>query len=346
MFNAVLVSACLWILSVTATASTLPMRHHINNVKQYNEVTGLNCGPASLESVFNYFGPDINQREIADVARTSSIGTYVFDIVRAAQFSYLSQAQGQFFPHDVPAAGYTQRRLGYAAFGHSQATPWLDGLKALVAQDLPPILLMLYTPEPNSGGHYRVMVGYDDDLQQAYFIDPWGRDLNRFVNPDGTVTWSYQDLLTAWNYPEYGSDNPFFAAVISPWQVSLSIDGIVQAGNTISVTADVTYPCPTPFDCSQYPATNANIELSMPAGMNVIGGIASVDIGALPAGGTSKTTWQVSIDHVSLGAAISVSASGEISGVLPAAAWTGGEVNYPSYTFTDRIGGNAVWVLK
>ena len=346
MIRSLLVIFTIGFLSFTTSAADLPARYFIKNVKQFNEVTGLNCGPASLESVFNYFGPDISQREIADVARTSSIGTYVFDIVRAAQFSYLSQAQGHFYPHDVPIAGYTQRRLGYAAFGHAQPTPWLDGLKALVAQDLPPILLMLYTPEPNSGGHYRVMVGYDDNLQQAYFIDPWGRDLNRFVNPDGTVTWSYQDLITAWNYPEYGTDNPFFAAVISPWQVSVSIDGVVQAGNTVKVTADVTYPCPAPFDCSQYPASNANVVLNLPAGMNVMTGAPSVDIGVLPANGHATTSWQVSIDHVNLGAALSVSASGEISGALPTAAWTGGEVVYPPYQFIDRIGGNAVWVVK
>lgn len=73
------------------------------------------CGDGSLESVFDYWGPDINQKAIANVARSSSIGTWAFDIRRAGHFSELSAAQGNYFPHKINS-GVRQRPLGYAAF--------------------------------------------------------------------------------------------------------------------------------------------------------------------------------------------------------------------------------------
>lgn len=49
-----------------------PDAHMISDVPWHKQITALSCGAGSLEIVFDYWGPDINQKEIADVARTSS----------------------------------------------------------------------------------------------------------------------------------------------------------------------------------------------------------------------------------------------------------------------------------
>jgi len=56
------------------------------------------CGPASLEDVFDFFGPDIDQYEIADAAQTDpnpdAYGTYTGHMRRAGHFSDLSNSTG------------------------------------------------------------------------------------------------------------------------------------------------------------------------------------------------------------------------------------------------------------
>src|SRR3989304_1926453 len=99
----VLIIICLSL--VGGAASPLPSAHNITNVTQYKQMNGLMCGDAALETIFDFWGADINQKSIADVARSSSIGTYTWDMVRTGHFSHLSAANGSFFPHDVPTAG-------------------------------------------------------------------------------------------------------------------------------------------------------------------------------------------------------------------------------------------------
>ena len=61
----------------------LPSSHMIANVPWHQQMNGLFCGEGVLEGVYDYYGPDISQKEIADVARSSSAGTWSFDMVRA-----------------------------------------------------------------------------------------------------------------------------------------------------------------------------------------------------------------------------------------------------------------------
>ena len=324
-----------------AAGNIRPPSHMISGVKQYSEITGLMCGPGALESVLDYYGPDISQRAMSNVARTSSIGTYVQDIVRTGHFSKLSAAQGRFYPNAIPKAGFAERPLGYAAFGHAQDTPWLEELKNLVAQDIPVIMLMLFSPDPDSGGHYRVLVGYDDTLGEAYFIDPWGRDLKHVTNADGTITWTYRDVVTAWNYPQYGSPLPYFAAAIMPWKVDITIEGAIEVGNQVTVTANTHYPCPRPFNCSSYPAAASSLILDLPPSMRLITRNSDIAIGNLPAGGSATASWRVAIDAQPNGQALAVTGSGTVSGWMPEAHWAGDKVYYPAYVYDDRIGGRA-----
>ncbi len=195
--------------------SQLPRSHMIANIPYHEQLNGLSCGAGSLEMVFDYWGPDIDQKEIMNVARTSSMGTWTPDIARTGQFSSMSSAQGYFFPQVGPDAGFVERGLGYAAFSFSSERFWLPELKALIAQDFPVIVLMTYTPT-GGGGHYRVVMGYDDAQGLIYFIDTWGRDTLHLNDWTGILPWTYADFQSGWNYTEYGTAHPYFGTVILP----------------------------------------------------------------------------------------------------------------------------------
>jgi hypothetical protein len=168
-------------------SAPLPSSHMVASVPWHQQMNGLFCGEGVLEGVYDYYGPDINQKEIADVARSSSAGTWSFDMVRAGHFSSMSSAQGRFFPHEATSAGYPERALGYASFPYSSDQFWLAELKGLIAADTPVILLMTFEPN-GGGGHYRTAIGYDDAAGIIYFSDPWGRDQKHQTNKTGITS--------------------------------------------------------------------------------------------------------------------------------------------------------------
>ncbi len=336
----ILVIVCSINLTANASAaSSLPGAYNITGVIQHRQINGLSCGPAALEIMFDYWGADINQKSIADVSRSSSIGTYTWDMERTGQFSHLSAGQGRFFPHDVPTTGFPERPLGYASFSFSSNTFWWPDLKGLIASNIPVILLMKYSPSDDTG-HYRVIVGYDENKDEVYFMDPWGRDQGRTTNPDGTVTWNMTDFKNAWNYNKYGTPHPYWGAIMMPWSVKVRTTGKTTANSTIRVTADIKYPCPQPFDCSSYPASNTSAEISLPSNMTVSGS-STIDIGNLPAGKSAIVTWLVHANADSTGSAITVSAGGLVSGAVPQVYRNGYQVSYTAYNYTDEIGGEA-----
>jgi hypothetical protein len=326
-------------VSIGAQSASLPSSHLIPNVVWHQQMNGLFCGPGSLEIVFDYWGPDHDQKAIADVARSSSIGTWCYDIQRAGHFSVLSAAQGAFFPAEVPTAGFPERPLGYASFAHAAETMWLDDLKALLAADIPVIMLMHFAPDDKSGGHYRVAVGYDDAQGVIYFSDPWGRDMRYLPGLPGIIAWTYAEVETGWNYVAYGTPLPFYGVAIMPWKVDLRVKGKVKVGSKLTVTALVSYPCPQPFDTTQFPASGAAATLALPAGLSLLGA-ATVSLGTMAAGTTQSVSWSVQVDQGFSGGAITVHASGQVSGAVPEANWAGQSVSYPPYSYTDLIGGS------
>jgi hypothetical protein len=344
-------SAALWAAFVPGLpaanarpAETIPAAHRIAGVPWHVQINGLACGDGALDSVFDYFGPDIDQKAIADVARTSSIGTYTFDLLRAGHFSALSSAQGRFYPHAAPVAGFVERPVGYAAFSHQAEEPWLAELKALLAADIPVTLLMTYAADGTGGGHYRVAVGYDDDAGVMYFIDPWGRDLRDLPDQPGLIAWTYADVARGWNYAAYGSERPYFGVAILPWNVDVRVSGELQPGATVKVTALVHYPCPRPFDCTAFPAANAVATLELPAGMTALDPL-TVTLGSGPpqsmaAGTTRSASWRVYLSKVPVARTeLEVRAQGTVSGWVPEARWEGQGVVYPVYRYSDVIGG-------
>lgn len=318
----------------------LPDSHLIAGFPWHIQMNGLFCGDGALESVYDYWGPDLDQKVIANVARSSSMGTWSDDIRRAGHFSHLSAAQGSYFPQEVPTAGYPERPLGYAAFSHAATAPWYDELKALIAADIPVILLMQFAPDGTGGGHYRTAVGYDDNAGVIYFCDPWGRDMRYLPGTEGLIAWTYSEVSAAWNYAEYGTPLPYFGVAIMPWQIQPSVKGKRTTGSTITVSAQIHYPCPEPFDSAAFPASHSLATLTVPAGMTLLGP-ATIPIGTFGAGDSRSVSWRVRIDGPITGQSLTVQASGRISGSVPAATWTGGNVAYPPYAYTDEIGSSA-----
>lgn len=338
----------------------LPKSYIISDVPYHRQITGVSCGPAAMEIVYDYWGNDIDQKAITDVTRTSSIGTYTWDMVRAGVFSHLSSAQGKFFPRNAPKAGYAERPLGYASFAYSSDTIWWSALKELITQDIPVVLLMKFSPNDDTA-HYRVIVGYDEEHGVVYFLDPWGRDLTKETNLDSAVTWSMSDFEDAWNYTGYGTTYPYWGTVMIPWRVDIHTGGETSAGSVLEVTAEITYPCYQPFDCPSYSAFDAVAEIILPHGMSLSEGSSRIDIGYIQAGESTTATWKVKLHEDASGSPITVKATGRVSGTVPEINGTGknGEKNkkmgngkdtgsnhdtkgsrndYPAYEYTDEIG--------
>jgi hypothetical protein len=344
MITKIAITAILVLSMLTVASAGLPSSHMIANVPWHQQMNGLYCGEGVLEEIYDYWGPDIAQKQIADVARSSSSGTWSFDMVRAGKFSNLSSAQGRFFPHDVPTAGYPERPLGYASFPYSSDNFWLDDLKSLIAIDIPVILLMTFEPD-GGGGHYRTVIGYDDSKGIVYFSDPWGRDQNHQTNWTGITAWTYDELQSGWNYTAEGEDHPYWGMVMMPWQIDVKTTGRLNPGSTSTVTADITYPCPEPFDPALFPARDAKAVINLPDGMRLASGSRTVSLGEMTAGSTKRASWKVAIDEPLTWNAINVTAYGIVSGHIPEARWTGEQKFYPPYDYIDAIGGEVTLTL-
>ncbi len=94
------------------------------------------CGPAALEVVFNYYGIERNQYEIADkIYRRSIRGTFKQDMVKYARKEGFEITEG---PSD------------------------LDSVKKYIDSDTPVIAFINLGPKFLWRGHFIVIVGYDD----------------------------------------------------------------------------------------------------------------------------------------------------------------------------------------
>lgn len=326
-------------ISFLRKAQKIPSSYLISGILWHEQMNASFCGPASIEMVFDYFGPDINQKPIADVARTSNTGTWSPDIVRTGQFSYLSSAQGNYFPNEAPEAGFDERPLGYAAFAYSSENFWLNDLMALIYSNIPVIVLVTYTPE-GGGGHYRVAIGYDDNEGVIYLLDPWGRDQNHQTNWTGVVKWTYSEFQQSWNYLAEGNEHPYWGSIILPWSVSLNYSGRTKAGSNINLTANITYPCPAPFNCSEFPASEVTATITLPSGMSLNSGSNTVSLGSLGAGNSVEASWSIYLEDNPAGKTISVTAGGTVSGSVPAIYSSNNNLIYPAYDYVDMIGGS------
>lgn len=309
-FSAILLFCSIVFNYVPVRGGSQPPPEVLIPVPHHWQYTGYNCGPACMEMVFDYYGPDINQLEIGDVARTepAPYGTYNTDMERAAHFSNLSTSVGSQLPENI--TGYTARSLGYAAF--SAVSHFLDmgNLKTVLAEGYPIIMLWDW--------HYRVCVGYDSTY--FFFQNSLMEELEKLT---------YQDFLSCW------SSNANYSLFISPWQIEVLAPRNVSPGN-FTVTATITYPCPSPFLQSQYPSHNATATVILPEGLSLAPTESAkkmIGTGDFIPTQNATITWNVqasTIGHYD----IMVEADGTIEGFAPPI-----PSGYPAYTYKDRIGG-------
>ncbi len=287
----------------------------------YYQITTYYCGPAALEMVFDYYGEDISQMEIADVARTSYLegGTFTDEMRRAAHFSNLSISFGDEMPGGI--TGYSAREVGYAAFEQWELT--VDDVKNLINNGEPLIVLMWWSTA-KVYGHYRVVVGYTET--HIIMHDPWNKDLwgGTWGGPDTSMT--YSTFLDLWAY----SAN--WGLWIHPWNIELQIPSIAYDGENFTVTAHISYPCSTLFNVLDYPASLCNATINLQQGLELASGETTRHpLGNINAGNTVQTSWAIRAYETGFHN-ISVTATGMVEGSV----WAHG--TYPSYNYEDAIG--------
>lgn len=282
------------------------------------------CGPACVEMVFAFFGVAIAQEEIADVARTDSYysGTYTEDMVRAGHFSNLSTSIGDEMPGSI--TGYTRRKTGYATFEKWGTT--IDEVKTLIDEGYPPILLM-WQDEFHMAGHYRVAIGYNDT--HVVFHDPWNKVMWGGTYGGANLTLTYSTVLDFWGY------SGCWAMTACPWTISIEGPSSVYREETFTITANITYPCPTPFTPSDYPATYVNATLNPSSGLDFASGeTAAKPISDLQGGQSTSVSWSMVAESSGM-ESVNVTVGGLVNGsVYPLPI-------YPGYDYEDRIGGSS-----
>ncbi|HVO85784.1 MAG TPA: C39 family peptidase, partial [Candidatus Eisenbacteria bacterium] len=282
------------------------------------------CGPAALEMVFNYYGENISQSEIACVAR--SIGdplyvTYTDELRRAGHFSNISTSMGGELPANI--TGYTLRQLGYAS---SEAQGMnLTTLKNFLDQGKPLILLMWYSSYHVST-HYRVATGYNDT--HVFLHDPWNRPLWGGTYGGPNIAFNNSQFMDLWSYYNY------WTLYVSPWTINLSTPAYVPPGTPFQVNSTITYPQTLPNPIFTFPASSCNASITLPANLSLAQGEnqkKTVGTGFLQEGNSSSLSWTL-VANSSVTGTISIITEGLISGSVAASP------NYTAYNYEDRIG--------
>ena len=346
------------LLMGASSAAAIPIDVYIAEVPLYQQIDAKGCGAVSLQMVFDYYGPFIDQKEIYNAARSG--GTALPDMARAAQFSELSSAAGDRYPipaGEIPITGYSERALGYAGFYYAASEPWLDDLKYIVAQGYPVITLVEWMPDIE-GPHYRVIVGYDDERGVLLIRDGWSRELKDDQCYDGSTTqyahenaqdddycayeMTYEDFLATWVCPTttWGVPDLRYGAVfVTPWEVGISAPSEVAAGQQFGVSATITYPVVEPFGDSAFPTFDASdpvAVLEVGDGLTVVGDAQIPIAGPLLAGESVTVSWTVeAASGANASSYLSVTGTGFVSGSL------GPWKDYPAYSYEDIIGGSA-----
>ena len=107
-----------------------------------------NCGPATITMATSYFGRSETQAQAAAALKPNANDKNVGVDELAAYARSLGLRADNLYLGDLPR------------------------LKRLVANGIPVIISMWYTPHPNDGlGHYRLLTGYDEASQQLIFYD-------------------------------------------------------------------------------------------------------------------------------------------------------------------------------
>src|SRR5688500_16225606 len=127
-----------------------------------------NCGPATITMATSFWGRPETQAQAAPVLKPNANDKNVAVDELAAYAKALGLRADNLYLGD------------------------LNKLKRLVANGVPVVISMWYTPHPNDGlGHYRLLTGYDEASQQLIFHDS-------FQAPGVNVRWGYAAFDADW----------------------------------------------------------------------------------------------------------------------------------------------------
>jgi ABC-type bacteriocin/lantibiotic exporter with double-glycine peptidase domain len=160
ILRAVAVAICVAAATAAfASSAETPLRLDVPAIRQAPE----RCGPAALSMVLRFYGAPPSAVAEAERAYDPAIrGALITDLIAAAQ------------------------RAGFRA---SAETPDEAGLKALLRERVPPVLLYERGVGPISRGHYGVLVGWDPDRNDYVVND--GRSRPKRMGRD--------DLMRRWH---------------------------------------------------------------------------------------------------------------------------------------------------
>lgn len=290
---------------------SVPMHYQINNYY---------CGPAALEMILDYYGPDIPQDEIAEVARTykPSGGTFCYEMRRAGHFSNISLSRGLELPGSL--TGYPLRRIGYASFETNLNN--ITCLRELIDLGYP-ILIITWSGEAHEYKHFRVVTGYNHQngiIQNFILNDPskgpnYIMDVNMFID-----LWS---------------SHSNWSLFVCPWKIRLTYPSTVKINSNFTVTASIQYPCPIYFNPLDYPATDSRIKIILPNGLSLESyenETKPLDDGVMHARDNVTVQWNITAGSTNLEGSISIEAFGKISGSVAS------HNIMLKYSYIDKIG--------
>ncbi|MFH1502864.1 MAG: C39 family peptidase [Candidatus Eisenbacteria bacterium] len=295
------------------------------SVPHYYQGTWYNCGPASVEMVFDYWGPHVNQTDIRYVANCTSGagGSHALDNRRAGHFSSSSTAI-----LDGTLHGYDERWLGYSACecqwsypntsDPDYSTRYTDLYELVYAGY--PIEVLTHYDATHGSGHFRVVKGYNNSTNVFIVHDPWYSAPYQGPNVNFDQAFFVDDLWT--RYYRWGT-------LLAPWLVEVTAPASVIPGTQFTLSVEVLYRGPHPFD-GQYLTGTGQAAPLLPTGFELAPGETSTK--SLTGLGTSGTTgtasWQVLAGCDPGMESLGVRAVGQIGG---------SSYSYASYV--DVIGG-------
>lgn len=323
-FLFIVISSLLTVLHVSASSSGsavyIFVPFHYQNNRYY-------CGPAALEMIFDYYGEDVPQIEIAEVARTHPNVTRHDGLRRAAHFSNLSTSLGDEMPNNI--AGYSACNVGYAAFERWGLT--IEDLKTLIRKGEPLIVLMWASPS-KAQGHYRVVVGYNETHITMH--DPWNKDLWGGTYGGANTSMAYSTFLDLWQY--WGN----WGLWIHPWEIRLKTPSTIRKGDCFEITANITYPSIAPSSMMNCLAHSCNATIELQEGLELALGQTTIhSLGDIISGSPVQTSWTIHASETGL-YNISVAVTGIVEGSVM------GDATYPSYDYKDTIGGTQSALLS
>jgi hypothetical protein len=301
-----------------------PDSYDIFRVPYHVQETDYNCGPAAEQMVFDYWGPYIDQTDIAHVVDcVGPWGTGGEGMRRGGHFSLISTAV-----QDSSLHGFDERPLGYASVEHwwhtapDYSTRYSD-LKELVSSNYPVLLITWYDYDHDTG-HFRVVKGYDDNTDVFIVHDPWMTD-----GPNIHFDQEYlvDDLWVCANR---------WGLFMAPWSISMAAPECVLPNEVFEVGAQVYYPGPHPFE-GRNPASCSTASIQVPAGFDLAGGENATKSlsGISSTGSADSVSWQVVAGSDIGTGSFEVLAKGLISDY-----W------YQQGNYSDSLGGEASRVVS